>query len=59
MARERLTLSKPAVSPNPREFIRFMETGITNRDMKVYLGTLMSSMVPNLVAGAQLGAMRK
>jgi hypothetical protein len=54
-----IQLVKPAVLPKPREFIRFMETGMTNRDMKVYLGTLMSSMVPNLVAGAQLGAMRK
>ena len=54
-----IQLIKPAVLPNPREFIRFMETGMTNRDMKGYLGTFMSSMVPNLVAGAQLGAMRK
>ena len=53
-----IQLVKPAVLPKPREFIRFMETGMTNRDMKVYLGTLMSSMVPNLAAGAPPGAMR-
>ena len=46
-------------SPSNKELIRFIETGMTNREMKLYFGTIREQRVPDLRVGAVAGATRK
>ena len=51
-------ISRRSIYSN-KELIRFIETGMTNREMKLYFGTIREQRVPDLRVGAVAGATRK
>jgi hypothetical protein len=55
-----LTLVQPGSVPSNSDLLRYMETGMTNRTMKIYFGNVKEAMVPNVpaIAGVLPGAMR-
>ena len=55
-----LTLVQPLSVPSNSDLLRYMETGMTNRTMKIYLGNVKEAMVPNIfiIAGVLPGVMR-
>jgi hypothetical protein len=55
-----LTLVQPISVPSNNDLLRYMETGMTNRTMKIYFGNVREAMVPNIpiIVGILPGAMR-
>ena len=54
-----LTVVQKKSIPKKAEFMRYMETGMTNREMKLYFDAIRVQLVPDTRVGALLGAMRK
>jgi hypothetical protein len=54
-----LTMVSRRSIPSNKELIRFIETGMTNREMKLYFGTILEQRVPDIRVGAVAGATRK